>query len=369
MNFHNAFFIGIKYKKVVIYISVLEINLNAIKNNLADVKKLLKYNQKLCVVAKANCYGLGAKKLCLELRKFCDYFAVSSAKEFFEIRRVTEKPIVILDPVFCGLKKLIKAGAELTISNFEGLKNLLDISEMCKEKIKVHIAINTGMNRFGFKTKSEVFEVVEKIKKSQKIIISGVFSHYFEANNKIFADCQFKKFLEMKQFILERFNLNAIYHLANSDGLFSKNGFDMVRAGMAIYTDKKYPTITLKSKVLEMQNLNPFESAGYSSIYRKNCKCKVAIVGIGYGDGISRNIVKNGYVLINGNYAKIVAICMDTLLVDVTNLNVKIYDEVVLIGKSKDKQIFICDVAGWCDTIDYEIIVRLSNRIERKYIK
>lgn len=311
---------------------------------------------------------MGAKKICYELQNFCDYFAVSSAKEFYEIRGLTSKPIVILDPVFGDLKRLAKAGAELTVSSQESLERIIDISEEVNEKIKVHIAINTGMNRFGFKSKKEVFETISKIKKTQNVIISGVFSHYFDAKTKEFADFQFKRFMHIKQFILSEFNLNAIYHLANSDGILNKNGFDMVRAGMVIYTDKKYPTITLKSRVLDIQYLNQYESAGYSAVFRAKDKSKVAIVGIGYGDGIIRNIAGKGYVLINNKLAKIVAVCMDTLIVDATNVEVKIFDEVTLIGKSKDKQIFICDMARWCDTIEYEIIVRLSERIERRYI-
>ncbi len=174
--------------------------------------------------------------------------------------------------------------------------------------------------------------------------------------------------MQIKEFCLSNFNLNVIYHLASSDGVLFKNGFDMVRAGMMLYTDKNFETISLKSRVLDIQNLNAFESAGYSAIFRAEKKTKIAVVGIGYGDGVFRNITSKGYVLINGNFAKIVAVCMDSILVDVTNLDVQIYDEVVLIGKSKDKQIFICDMASWCDTIDYEIIVRLSQRVERKYI-
>ena len=342
--------------------------MNAIINNLADVKKLLKYNQKLCVVAKANCYGLGSKKVCSEVEKFCDYFAVSSVKEFFEIRTVVSKPIVILDPVFHDFKRLIKAGAELSVSTFESLEQLINIAEELDEKIKVHIAVNTGMNRFGFKSKKELFEVINKIKKSQKIIISGVFSHYFDAKNEEFVNFQFKRFMHIKQFLLSEFNLNAIYHLANSDGILYKNGFDMVRAGMVLYTDKNYQTLSLKTRVLDIQFLNPYESAGYSAVFRAKSKTKLAAIGIGYGDGIMRNIAGKGYVLINNKYAKIVAVCMDTILVDVTQIDVHIYDEVILIGKSKDKQIFICDVARWCDTIDYEIIVRLADRIERRYI-
>lgn len=351
----------------MIKISVLEVNLNAIKNNLADIRKLLKHNQKLCLVAKANSYGLGAKKICKTLNNFVDYFAVSSAKEFYQIKGVTNKPIIILDPVFCGVKKLVKAGAELSISNYEYLEYLLKVQDEICEKIKVHIAVNTGMNRFGFKTKEEIFNVINIIKKTQKIIISGVFSHYFDAKSENFAKIQYNKFMSIKQFCLEEFGLNAIYHLASSDGVFYKNGFDMVRCGMMLYSDKNYQTISLKTKVIDIQNLEPNEIAGYGGVYTAKTYEKIAIIGIGYGDGIMRNIVKKGYVLINNHYAKIVAICMDTMLVNITNLNVKIFDDVVIIGKSQNRQIFICDVASWCDTIDYEIIVRLSNRIERKY--
>lgn len=349
-------------------ISILEVNLTAIKNNLAGVRKLLKHNQKLCVVAKANCYGLGAKMVCKSLNKFVDYFAVSSADEFYQINKIVDKPIVILDPIFKGLKKLIKQGAEFTISNFKSLRVLFHESEKLKQQIRVHIAINTGMNRFGFKTEKDLFEVLTIIKKSQKIIISGVFSHYFGANNENFASFQYNRFLDIKNFCIKNFDLNCIYHLANSDGIIYKNGFDMVRAGMVLYSDKSYQTITLKTRILDIQKLAKNETAGYGAVYISKGQRTVAIIGIGYGDGIMRNIVKNGYVLINGNYAKIIAICMDTMLVDITEITAKIYDEVVLIGRSKNKQIFICDMASWCDTIDYEIIVRLSNRIERKYV-
>ncbi len=321
------------------------------------------------MVAKANCYGLGAKNICQNLDKFADYFAVSSAKEFYEIKRFVTKPVVILDPVVSGEKQLAKNDAELTIADCKSLENILKIASEVKFKIRVHLAINTGMNRFGFKDKKELYDAILKIKKTQNIIISGVFSHYFDANNEKFVDLQYNRFMAIKKFCLAEFNLNSNFHLAASDGIISKNGFDMVRAGMMIYSDKFEDTITLKSRVLSIQKLARNETAGYGAVFKADKQTSLAIVGIGYGDGLLRNIVKNGYVLVNNKYAKIVAICMDTMLVDVTNFDVKIYDEVVLIGRQKDKQIFICDVASWCDTIDYEIIVRLSARIARKYIK
>ena len=110
------------------------------------------------------------------------------------------------------------------------------------------------------------------------------------------------------------------------------------------------------------------ESAGYSRCFVASNKTKIAVVAIGYADGIFRRIAGRGYVLINDEYCKIVAVCMDSILVDVTGIQVSLYDDVVLIGKDKEKQIFICDVAKWCDTIGYEIITSISSRVKRKYV-
>ena len=347
--------------------SVLEISLSAIYNNIANVRKLLKYNQKLCFVCKSNAYGYGAKKMCKLLNDKVDYFAVSSVKEFYEIITIITKPVIILDPVYFGIESLIKRGAELTISNFETLEKVECLAEKCGVKAMVHIAINTGMNRFGFKDFADIKKVVNKLKKSQNIIICGVFSHYFEANNDYFAKNQKELFLKSKYLFDKNFN-NLIYHISASEGVKKTDNFDMVRVGMSVYSNELFNTITLKSNVLEIQNLSEHETAGYGAIFTAKKQTKLAIVGIGYGDGLHRNIVNNGYVLINKNKAKIVAVCMDSIMVDVTNISVKLNDEVILIGSDGKNKISICDMASWCDTISYEIIVHLTKRVERKYI-
>ena len=298
-----------------------------------------------------------------------DYFAVSSAEEFFEINSVTDKPIIILDPVFDKdkLKALIEAGAELTVCNLESFK-ILNLVASETLKAKIHIAVNTGMNRFGFKSKSEFLEVVSIIKKSHNFEIKGVFSHFFDAKNINFAENQYKLFKEYEKIFYQNFDKKVIFHLSNSDGLFYKNGFDMARVGMKIYSDNLYPTISLKAKILDIQTLNKGETAGYSAVFVAERDTRLAVTNIGYGDGIPRNIYKNGYVLIHGKYARIVAVCMDSILIDLKDIDAKVGDEVVLIGKSHENQIFICDVAAWCDTIDYEIITRLASRVERKLV-
>ena len=141
----------------------------------------------------------------------------------------------------------------------------------------------------------------------------------------------------------------------------------MARVGYGIYSDEYNKTITLKTKILEIQNLTAGDSAGYSSCFIADKNYKIAIIGIGYGDGIMRNIVQKGYVIISGKLSKILAICMDSMIVDISQIDCNINDNVVIIGKMGNVTISICDIANWCDTIGYEVIVRLSQRIQRIY--
>lgn len=325
--------------------------------------------QKLCAVVKADAYGLGSKTVCDFLNSMVDYFAVSSAEEFFEINKIVSKPILILDPIYNegNLKRLISAGAEFSISNNESFDKLKEIVIETEQTAKVHIALNTGMNRFGFKDEKSIKSILSKIKKSQKICILGVFSHYFEAKTEKYANFQYDKFLSFKSIFDNICDEKIIFHLASSDGLMFKNGFDMVRTGMIMFNDKSYQTITLKSKIIEIQNLNVGETAGYSACFVAKRKTKLAVVSIGYADGVFRNISGKGFVLVNGSYAKIVAVCMDSILIDITNIDAKIFDDVVLIGKSGNNHIYICDVAKWCDTIGYDVLVKISKRVERQY--
>jgi len=204
----------------------------------------------------------------------------------------------------------------------------------------------------------------------QNISILGVFSHYYEANNKNFANIQYEKFKNLKSAIHKILNKEKlIFHICASSALEQKNKFDMVRVGLFAYIDNLHETIKLKAKIIDFQTLKKGESAGYSRQFIAKQETKIAIVSIGYADGLFRNIVKYGYVLINNFYCKIIAICMDSLMVDITNVSCKIYDDVTIIGRNGDKQIFCCDLASWCDTIEYEILTHISRRVKRKYIK
>lgn len=355
----------------MIFISKLIVNLQAIKENIINTKRLLNNNQKLCFVAKANCYGLGAKKICEYVNNEVDYFAVSCEREFFQIRKFVTKPILILNPIYENITKIAKRNGEICVCNQESFDRVLWVAKKNKDVIyKIHVAVNTGMNRLGFNDAGDVLKVFELCKKVQNISILGVFSHYFNAKDDFCAKNQYERFEYAKNKIEQYFDANeVIFHLASSDGVVMKNGFDMVRVGMKMFEDVLNETIKLTSKIIDFKFLKKGESAGYDGVFVASRNSVLAVVQIGYADGVSRNIYKYGYVLINNSYAKIVAVCMDSMIVDVTDVSCKIYDDVILIGKDKTNQIFICDVARWCDTIGYEIISKLSLRIKREYLR
>lgn len=298
-----------------------------------------------------------------------DYFAVSSVAEFFEIRWLTNKPILLLDPIYENITKIASFGCEFCVSNSTQFELVKKEAKRNKNVVyKIHIKLNTGMNRFGFKKLDDVLSVIEYAAKTQNIFISGVFSHYFDAKTANSAEKQLFIMENTKEELTKRFGLKrTIFHISNSDGLENFCRFDMARVGMKIYDDGKFETIKWKSKVIEIQEIKSGETAGYSRAFVAKKDTKIAVVQVGYADGIMRRIAGRGFVLIRDKFCKILAVCMDSILVDITNRKVELYDDVILIGKDKENQIFICDVAAWCDTIGYEVITSISSRVKRKY--
>lgn len=367
--FHNVFLLHKISLKVVSGISVLKVNLEQIKNNI----KILKHNnQKFCAVVKSDAYGCGMIKTCKTIEDQVDMFAVASRSEFFKIKNVVQKPILILMPIYENITILAKSGAVFSVCNKESFQAIFKCAKKYKDlKFYFNVAINTGMNRFGFSCIADVVEIFKIVQKTQNLFICGVFSHYFAGNVDKFAHFQNLRFLKFKKEIQKlKLKNELIFHISNSDGLDAGTGFDMVRVGMKMYGERENSAIELESKVLQILFLKKGEISGYSACFvAKSDNTKIAVVGIGYGDGIFRNIQNKGYVLINNSFAKIVAVCMDCLIVDVSNISAKVGDVVTIIGRNGDKQIFVCDVASWCDTISYEIMAKLSGRIKRKYIR
>lgn len=350
--------------------SILKIDLNKIIENIKAYKTQLNSEVRFCAVVKADAYGLGSRRICRAINDYVDYFAVASKREFFMIKNQVSKPILILDPIYKNITILAKRNCEFCVSNFIQLKKFLSLAKRNKNVIyQIHLAFNTGMNRFGFCDKEMILELINILQKTQNIIIKGIFSHFLIGNNKIIAKNQMDKLKSLKRFLSSKIDVNnIIFHISNTSGFeFGKN-FDMVRIGLGMFLNNNNYIFSLTSKIIEIQNVKKSCSVGYGLNFVADKNMRVAVVAIGYADGVSRAVAGKGFVLINGACSKILAVCMDSIIVDVSAVEVNVLDEVVLIGKSGDKQIFVCDIASWCDTIDYEIMTRLSWRIKRVYI-
>lgn len=341
------------------------IDLKSLDDNITYlINKYKDYKYKLAVV-KADCYNHGINKtLDIIMKKEINYLVVATLEEALKIRR-KYKDINILCLTTIKEKNIDlckKNNITITINN---INNLEEIKEKIKD-IKVHIKINTGMNRLGINNKNELKEVYKTIKKKEAIL-EGIFTHVYNSENKTTTDKQIKKFIDITQDI----NLKKIkiVHIFASDSSFNYEKLDFmngIRFGINMYglgKEKLSSTFKLISEVIQINNLEKNETVGYNEIYKAKKKTKIATVAIGYADGINRKY-KDNYVYINDKRYQIVGICMDMLFIKVDD-KVKINDKVYIL---KDNN-HIRELANSLETIPYEIICNISKRVPKKYIK
>lgn len=346
----------------------VEINLNNIKYN---VKTLInKYNNYKYYfgVVKADSYGHnGISVIKAIIDAGCNYLAVATLDEALIIRKkIKDIPILclgIIDVKYIPL--CIKHNISITISNLEYLNKI----NIYSNKLKVHIKINTGMNRLGVNNKVEFNDMYNSIKR-KKFILEGIYTHIYDVNSKENTLKQFEKF----ENITSDINLKEIpiIHVGASEAteFFPKRDYangcrlGIAMYGLTYYKDIKFKsTFSLYSEVIQINEVTD-ETVGYNGAYKVNGKEKIAVVAIGYADGIIRkNTGRNVYI--NDKEFKIVGnICMDMLFVKVDD-SVKIGDKVTII---KDNN-HIKNIANHLDTITYEVICSISKRVPRKYIK
>lgn len=346
----------------------VEINLKNIEEN---VKRLIEkcggYKYYFGVV-KADCYGHDDIKTVKSIIKGgCNYLAVATLEEALEIRKqITEIPILCLGVISVEfIQECIKNNITITVNNEEYLKKLI---EQKHDNLKVHIKINTGMNRLGTNNKSEFNNMYRMIINSN-LVLEGIYTHIYSPLNKEITLKQFKKFEQITSDI----NLKEIpiIHVSASDAtiIYPKLPYaNGCRLGIAMYglTDSKnielLPTFSLYSEIIQINDVCN-ETVGYNGNYKVNGKEKIAVVPIGYADGIIRKNTGRD-VFINGKPYNIVGnICMDMLFVRVDD-KVKVKDKVVII---KDIE-HIQRIARYLDTIPYEVICSIGKRVPRVYI-
>lgn len=340
-----------------------EINLKALESNVKSIiSQSSEYKYHIGVV-KANCYGLGLKCIKSIIKGGANYLAVSSLEEALSIRKITKEKILILEPInpkYISLAR--KNNITLTISSLEYLNNVKDQEFTC------HIKINTGMNRLGINSKEE-FDKVYNIIMNSNITLEGIYTHIYKASDSKCTNNQFKKF----EYITSDIDLNTIpiVHIPNSETIFNykkKPYINGCRMGIIMYgfsNDIKLNSVfSLISKVIEIKHIHSGDTVGYDGKYTASGDESIAVLPIGYADGILRhNSGRNVYI--NGKEYKIVGnICMDMLFVKVDD-NIKVNDEAYII-KDNDH---INQIASYLDTINYEVMCSISDRVVREYKK
>ena len=365
-----------------------EIDLDKAVYNMKNIKKLVGDKEVIAVV-KADCYGHGADDLApVFLENGASRLAVAILTEGIELRKKNiTAPIMILGytPLELG-EELINNDIEQTVYDLEYAKKLSNIAERLGKKAKIHIALDTGMGRIGFIPNEESIEAVEKIASLNGIEIIGIFTHFSTADeyDKTYTNEQFKK---IKNFIseLEKRNINIpLKHVSNSGAIMDmpETYLDAVRAGIILYgyypsnevnkekLDIK-PILTLKTTVSHVKEVEEGTSISYGRTFITERKSKIATIPIGYADGYSRLLSGKAKVIINGKFAPVVGrICMDQCMIDVTDIGeVKVGDEVILLGEEGNLKFNADDFAEIMGTINYEITCMLKQRIPRVYIK
>ncbi len=357
--------------------TVFEINLNAMVHNLNVYRNKLKKGVKLMGMVKAFSYGAGSYEIAkvMEYNRV-DYLTVAYADEGVALRKAGIKtPIMVMNPEPVAFDSIIQHNLEPEVYNFFMLDQLL---KACNgQEMSIHIEVDTGMKRLGF-DEQDLDQLIELIHQNNNLRVKSVFSHLAASDEKkhdLFTHEQIQKFERMSNKIKAAFNYPILQHILNSGGIarFPEAQFDMVRLGIGLYgidpadklSKQLQPIGTLKTVISQIRNIKSHETIGYSRRGNVQRDSQIAVVAIGYADGLNRRLGNGkGYMMINGHKAPILgSICMDMTMIDVTGINCREGDEVLVMGKEID----INEIAGKIGTIPYEVLTGISQRVKRVY--
>ena len=354
------------------------ISLSNIKQNLLAYKKI-DGKSKICAVVKANAYGVGLKYVVPAIDGLVDYYAVACFLEAKKLRKLTNKPILILNftptknIAFCQQNNIC-----ITVSNLVQANLIAQNASNSLPKIKLHLAINSGMNRIGFDSFDKFDQAIKVILSTKNMQIDGIFTHLYNAKNRADCEHQISIFMQYLNILKNYIDISQITKHASSSlpaTSFKSFRFDMVRLGIMLFANTKnnagiktFDAISIKSKIINICKIQPGQSVGYSKGFVAKKPMTIGTVPLGYADGIMRVASKKGYVLCCGKPCKIVGnICMDMFMIDLTNTSAKLFDTVTIVGHNANHSILLNRLANFCGTIDYEILTNIKqNRFNIK---
>ena len=360
--------------------TILEVNLNAVVNNLNYYRSFLKPETKLVCMVKADAYGAGAVEVAKTLQDHrVDYLAVAVADEGVTLRRngITQN-IMIMNPEMTAFKTMFDYDLEPEVYSFRLMDALIHAAE--QQGITgwpVHIKLDTGMHRLGFDPEKDIDEVIRRLKSQTAIIPRSVFSHFVGSDSDDFdrfSAMQFEKFDKASRLLQSAFSHRILRHMDNSAAIehFPERQLDMCRLGLGLYgvdprDNRMLSTVsTLKTTILQLRHVPKEETVGYSRKGILTRDSLIAAIPIGYADGLNRRLGRGAcYCLVNGQKAQYVGnICMDVAMIDVTDIpDVREGDSVEIFGEHLPVTV-LSDVLG---TIPYEVLTSVSGRVKKVY--
>lgn len=346
----------------------MEVYLNKIKSNVEKIKNKFNNYEYYFGVVKADCYGVNSMQTVKKIIEGgVNYLAVATYEEAIKIRKeIRDIEILCLGIIPKEyLEESIKNNITITINSLEYLN---EIKNILNENVKVHIKLNTGMNRLGISNKEELKEIY-KILEENKINIEGIYSHIYDASNKERYQKQIDKFDSLvKEIDISKIKIR---HIAASETIvnYAKPSYiNGCRLGIIMYGFTNFEelnlesTFKLKSEVIQINELEEGDLVGYSGAYKANERTKIAVIPIGYADGIIRKNTGRDVFINNKRYKIVGNVCMDMLFVKIDD-DVKVHDTVELLKDIKHVE----EVAKHLDTISYEVMCSIGKRVPREY--
>lgn len=359
--------------------TILEVNLNAIVDNLNHYRSLMQPHEKIVCMVKASAYGAGSVEVSKTLQDHnVDYLAVAVADEGVALRQGgIHGHIMIMNPEMTAFHDLFQYNLEPEVYNFNLLNALIHAAK--REGITnfpIHIKLDTGMHRLGFNPQSDIEQLISILQQQDALKPCSIFSHFVGSDGDRFDDFthhQFEIFNEASLRIQKAFPHRILRHICNSAGIerFPQYHLDMVRLGIGLYGINPFDnsvinTIsTLKTTILQIRDVPAVDTVGYSRWGKLTRDSRIAAIPIGYADGLNRHLGRGvGYCLVNGQKAPYVGnICMDVCMIDVTDIDCKEGDSVEIFGDNLPVTV----LSDLLDTIPYEILTSVSERVKRVY--
>lgn len=328
------------------------------KSNLIDNIKTLKEigkGREICVMVKAEAYGHGAKEIVSILNETVNFFGVSNQMEAEEIRKKTDKTIIVFGACNDYLE-CMKQDISFALFSYFDAKNIIKIAKSEGLIPKFHLCLNTGMNRYGIKNTKELVKIINLLKKN-KMQLEGIYTHFSSlTTDEKYTERQKELFYNYLTYLPK--DWKTIKHIGGGRSIFTDIETDMYRIGLECYgygNEFVKPVMKVESQIVDLQNVYCNEHIGYLCGYTAQKDMTIATIPLGYGDGLPRKLSNNLLVKVNGKKVKNVGnICMDAFMIDVTDVSCKVGDKVIIMENASD-------IAPIIESTEYEVLTNFCS--------